>query len=130
MKAKSSRRVGRCTEAAASSVLTAPMPISAMAPNSATPVRSRRSLGRPPRNMPAYTVAKMATRPQSTLPWPRTVREPFMGGECRAPGAPGASKRFVAQAPAGVAVGQQLGAVAHADLQLALLVGLHALDEV
>ena len=37
---------------AASSVLTAPRPISAMAPSSATPVRSRRSLGRPPRNMP------------------------------------------------------------------------------
>ncbi|MFM2053416.1 MAG: hypothetical protein RL456_1453 [Pseudomonadota bacterium] len=52
MNENSSRMVGRWMDFAASSGDITPPPTMAIAPSSATPVRSRCSLGRPPRIMP------------------------------------------------------------------------------
>src|SRR3970282_2288960 len=58
MKEKSSSSVGRWMASAACSGVSAPSATRAMAPSSATPVRSSCRNGRPPRIIPRYTTPK------------------------------------------------------------------------
>src|SRR5438874_5261216 len=60
MNEKSSSSVGRWIESAACSGVSAPNPTMAIAPRSATPVRSSCRNGSPPRIIPAYTTKKIA----------------------------------------------------------------------
>src|SRR5438552_3374237 len=60
MKEISRSNVGRWMESAACSGVSAPSPTIAIAPRSATPVRSSCRNGRPPRIIPVYTTKKIA----------------------------------------------------------------------